>query len=105
MVSFEQFVRPAILKMSGFTNFFRPSVKAVLKEGLQKKAGFRHFLRAVVERKEGKYYAVTTGEQGSGILKSMVMANGLIVLPEDVTSLMAGDEVTVQLIDRSFETA
>jgi len=105
MVSFEQFVRPAILKMSGFTNFFRPSVRAVLKEGLQKKAGFRHFLRAVVERKEGKYYAVTTGEQGSGILKSMVMANGLIVLPEDVTSLMAGDEVTVQLIDRSFETA
>jgi molybdopterin molybdotransferase len=91
--------------MSGFTNFFRPSVRAVLKEGLQKKAGFRHFLRAVVERKEGKYYAVTTGEQGSGILKSMVMANGLIVLPEDVTSLMAGDEVTVQLIDRSFETA
>ena len=105
MVSFEEFVRPAILKMSGFKNLFRPSVKAVLKEGLQKKAGFRHFLRAVVERKEGKYYAVTTGEQGSGILKSMVMANGLIVLPEDVTSLMAGDEVTVQLIDRSFETS
>ena len=105
MVSFEQFVRPAILKMSGFTNLFRPAVRAVLKEGLQKKAGFRHFLRAVVELKEGKYYAVTTGEQGSGILKSMVMANGLIVLPEEVTSLIAGDEVTVQLIDRSFETA
>jgi molybdopterin molybdotransferase len=105
MVSFEEFVRPAILKMSGFKNLFRPSVKAVLKEGLQKKAGFRHFLRAVVELKEGKYYVVTTGEQGSGILKSMVMANGLIVLPEDVTSLMAGDEVTVQLIDRSFETS
>jgi len=105
MVSFEEFVRPAILKMSGFKNLFRPSVKAVLKEGLQKKAGFRHFLRAVVELKEGKYYVVTTGEQGSGILKSMVMANGLIVLPEDVTSLMAGDEVAVQLIDRSFETS
>jgi len=105
MVSFEEFVRPAILKMSGFKNLFRPSVKAVLKEGLQKKAGFRHFLRAVVELNEGKYYVVTTGEQGSGILKSMVMANGLIVLPEDVTSLMAGDEVTVQLIDRSFETS
>ncbi|MCX5833602.1 MAG: molybdopterin molybdotransferase MoeA [Deltaproteobacteria bacterium] len=105
MVSFEQFVRPAILRMSGFTNLFRPAVKAVLKEGLQKKAGFRYFLRAVVELKGGKYYAVMTGEQGSGILKSMVMANGLIVLPEDVTSLIAGDEVTVQLIDRSFETA
>ena len=105
MVSFEEFVRPAILKMSGFKHLFRPTVKAVLKEGLQKKAGFRHFLRAVVELRGGKYYAVTTGEQGSGILKSMVMANGLIVLPEDVTSLMAGDEVTVQLIDRSFETS
>jgi len=105
MVSFEEFVRPAILRMSGCTNLFRPVVKAVLKEGLQKKAGFRHFLRAVVELKEGKYYASTTGEQGSGILKSMVMANGLIVLPEDVTSLLAGDEVTVQFLDRSFETA
>ncbi len=105
MVSFEQFVRPAILKMSGFANLFRPTVKAFLKEGLTKKAGLRYFLRAVVERREGRYYARTTGEQGSGILKSMVMANGLIVLPEDVTSLMAGDEVMVQLIDRFFETA
>jgi molybdopterin molybdotransferase len=103
MVSFEQFVRPAILKMSGFTNLFRPAVTALLKEGLQKKAGLRYFLRAIVERKEGRYYARTTGEQGSGILKSMVMANGLIVLPEEVTSLMAGDKVTVQLLDRSFE--
>jgi molybdopterin molybdotransferase len=105
MVSFEQFVRPAILKMSGCTKLFRPAVKAVLKEDLQKNTALRHFLRAVVELKEGKYYAVTTGEQGSGILKSMVMANGLIVFPEGVTSLKAGDEVTVQLIDRSFETA
>jgi molybdopterin molybdotransferase len=103
MVSFEQFVRPAILKMAGFKDLFRPAVKALLKEGLQKKAGLRYFLRAIVEWKEGKYYAVTTGEQGSGILKSMVMANGLIVLPEEVTALMAGDEVTVQLLDRSLE--
>ncbi|HOD36017.1 MAG TPA: molybdopterin molybdotransferase MoeA [Syntrophales bacterium] len=105
MVSFEQFVRPAILKMSGFKNLFRVTVKALLKENLEKVAGLRFFLRAVVEWKDGKYYAVTTGEQGSGILKSMVKANGLIILPEDVTSMKAGDEVTVQLLDRSFETA
>ena len=105
MVSFEQFVRPALLKMSGFKNLFRVTVKALLKENLEKVAGLRFFLRAVVEWKDGKYYAVTTGEQGSGILKSMVKANGLIILPEDVTSMKAGDEVTVQLLDRSFETA
>lgn len=105
MVSFEQFVRPAILKMSGCTSLFRPVVKAVLMEDLHKDTALRHFLRAVVELREGRYYAVTTGGQGSGILKSMVMANGLIIFPEDARSFRAGDEVTVRLLDRSFETA
>jgi molybdopterin molybdotransferase len=74
-----------------------------MKEGFTKKKGLRYFLRARVEFRDGKYVAALTGEQGSGILKSMVLANGLIVLAEDITSVNPGDEVAVQLLDNSLE--
>lgn len=103
MITFEQYVRPSILKMMGHTTIFRKAIKAVAREDIIKKKGLRYFIRAMVRYENGHYTATTTGEQGSGILKSMVMANGIIVLPEDITSVTAGDEVTVQLIDNSFE--
>ena len=103
MVSFEQFIRPAILKMRGYRNIYRRAVRAEMKEGFTKKKGLRYFLRARVEFRDGKYVAALTGEQGSGILKSMVLANGLIVLPEDITSVKPGDEVAVQLLDNSLD--
>ena len=103
MVTFEEYVRPTLLKMSGHTRLFRKTIQAVLKEDIKKKKNLRFFIRARVSIQDGKYYVATTGEQGSGILKSMVRANGIIVLPEDGTFYKAGDEVTVQLIDRSFE--
>ena len=102
MVSFEQFVRPSLLKMMGHQNLFRRTVKALLKEAIIKKKGTRHFIRARITFENGQYQALTTGEQGSGILKSMVKANGLIVLPEEITSVKAGDTVIVQLIDPSL---
>jgi len=105
MVSFEQFVRPSILKMTGHRNLFRRTIRALLTASIEKKKGTRHFIRARVTIEDGRYRAVATGEQGSGILKSMVQANGLIVLPEHTASVNAGDTVTVQLIDPSlFQT-
>ena len=101
MVSFEQFIRPSILKMRGYSNIYRRAVRAEITEGYKKKEGLRYFLRARVEFRDGKYIAALTGEQGSGILKSMVLANGLIVLSEDITSVKPGDEVAVQLLDHS----
>lgn len=103
MVSFEQFIRPAILKMLGHTNLFRKTVRASLEEGIEKKVGIRHFIRARIRREGESYAVVTTGEQGSGILKSMVRANSLIVLPEEATVARVGDMVTVQLLDDSLE--
>jgi molybdopterin molybdotransferase len=103
MVAFEQFVRPSILKMMGHKYLFRRIVKATLKDSITKKKGTRHFVRARVSFENGRYSAVTTGEQGSGILKSMVRANGLVILPKDITSVKKGDEVSVQLLDRTFE--
>ncbi len=103
MITFEQYVRPSILKMTGHKNLFRKVIKAAVEEDIKKKEGLRYFIRAVVSYENGRFTAVTTGEQGSGILKSMVRANGIIVLPEEITSVKAGDEVTVQLIDNSLE--
>ncbi|MEA2034841.1 MAG: molybdopterin molybdotransferase MoeA, partial [Euryarchaeota archaeon] len=103
MISFEQFVRPSILKMMGHKKLFRKTITAILKEDIKKKSGLKHFIRAHVKYEDGKFVATTTGEQGSGILKSMVMANGLIVLPEETTWAKTGDEVTVQVIDGSLE--
>ena len=103
MVSFEQFVRPSILKASGHKRIFRPLVEARLKDPIKKKEGKRYFIRCIVNEEDGKYLATTTGEQGSGILMSMVRANGLIVLPEEKTTFKEGEIVKVQLLDRGFE--
>jgi molybdopterin molybdotransferase len=105
MVSFEQFVRPAILKMLGHANLFRRTIRARLDERIEKKEGIRHFIRARIQRDGEGYAVVTTGEQGSGILKSMVRANGLIIIPEDATVVEAGAMVTVQLLDSSLDWA
>jgi molybdopterin molybdotransferase len=102
MVSFEQFVRPSILKMAGHRTLFRPTLKAVLRETLEKKAGLIHFIRCRLVREGEKLYAWTTGEQGSGILSSMVKAQGLIVLPRDKTLARAGEEVRIILLDPTF---
>jgi len=102
MISFEQFVRPSLLKMMGCRQLFRPVIEAILKEEIKKMIGRRYFIRGSVSFEKDKYFVTTTGEQGSGILRSMVKANGLIVIPEDQEIARAGDKVKVQLLDRNF---
>lgn len=102
-VCFEQFIRPAILKMMGHVNLFRRTVRARLGEDIKGKKGTRHFIRARIQRDGEDYVVVTTGKQGSRILKSMVRANGLIILPEEATVVRKGLTVTVQLLDDSLE--
>ncbi|MBM4308553.1 MAG: molybdopterin molybdotransferase MoeA [Deltaproteobacteria bacterium] len=101
MVTFEQFVRPSLLKMMGHRQLFRPVIEAMLKEEIRKEPGKRHFVRAVVSFEKDGYWATTTGPQGSGILRSMVKANGLIVIPEDCEIIRAGEKVKVQLLNSS----
>jgi molybdopterin molybdotransferase len=102
MISFEQFVRPSILKMRGCKDLFRPTFQAILREDISKKAGLVHFIRCRLVLDEGKVYATTTGEQGSGILSSMVKAHGLIVLPREQTLARVGEAVKVILLDPSL---
>ncbi len=95
MVTFELFVRPALRHMTGHTTLFRMYTQAVLQDEVQKRQDVRTFLRGIVQQRDGQVTVTTTGPQGSGILRSMSLANGLIDIPEDVTKLQPGDTVQV----------
>jgi molybdopterin molybdotransferase len=101
MVNYELFVRPAILKMMGKKNLVKPSVEAVLEDEILNNDGRRIFARVIVQKREGKYYARLTGPQGSGILTSMAMANGLAIVPEDNARVSKGDILQVLMLDWS----
>ncbi len=99
MVSFELFARPALLKMEGKTKLKKASLMATLVDGIPAKDERRHYVRVWLEAKEGRILAHLTGDQGSGILRSLVDADGLAIIPEGLTSWAAGQVVQVLLLD------
>ena len=103
MVTFELFARPAILKMMGKKNLAKPAIEAVIEEPITNSDGRRVFVRVIVEKRNGQYFARPTGPQGSGILTSMSLANGLAVVPEDKPGVEAGDVVQVMMLDWNEE--
>ncbi len=105
MVAFEQFVRPALRKMQGHARLFRPVVEAVLGDEagpVKTKAGRMDFVRCRVERRGTGFRVVSVKKQGSGILSTLVEANGLMVIPSDSTGAKPGDLVRVQIYDEGF---
>lgn len=101
LVSFEVFVRPALLKMSGHTNIYRPREQAVLAHRLSHTAARTEFQRVVLTRRaDGTLLASTTGFQGSGRLLSMVGANGLVILPHGQDDYEAGSVVDALILGR-----
>jgi len=99
MITFEQFARPAILKMLGKEILAKPAVRAIIEDDVANTDGRRLFARVSVTRHGGQYHASVTGPQGSGILTSMARANGLAVIPESSKGVKAGDMVEVQMLD------
>lgn len=99
LVSFEQFGRPAILRMLGREDVTLPEVEATLTERLRNPGRRRHFVRAIVERSGNGYVARSTGDQGAALLTAVVRANGFIVVPETRDLVEAGETVRVQLLD------
>jgi len=99
MVTFELFVRPAILKMMGKKNLTKPTIEAVVENPVVNRDRRRLFARVIVEKRNGQYFARLTGPQGSGILTSMTSANGLMIIPEDKAEVVAGDIVQVMMLD------
>ncbi len=103
MVSFELFVRPALLKMMGKKKLAKPSVPAVINESVINDAGRRIYDRAVTEKLDGHYVARLTGPQGSGILTSMALANSLVLIPEETKEVNKGDTVQALMLDWNEE--
>jgi molybdopterin molybdotransferase len=99
MITFEQFARPAILKMMGKRILAKPTIRAIIENDVANDDGRRLFARVMVTKRGGQYYASLTGPQGSGILTSMTRANGLAVIPESSKGVKAGDMVEVQMSD------
>ncbi len=98
MVSFERFVRPALLKMGGHAALTRPVVPVTVTKGIGSD-GRESYVRAVVEKVNGEYVATPTGRQGSHMMTSLASANALVIIPENVRQVAAGDKLTAMMID------
>ena len=100
MVTFLAFVRPALLRMMGSTTQPLPMLRAKCMEPLRKKAGRTEYQRGYVDSApDGTLQVRTTGNQGSGVLNSMVQGNGLIVLHHTQGHVAIGDEVDVMMFE------
>jgi molybdopterin molybdotransferase len=101
MVTFELFVRPVIRRLLGHSLPFRRTVTVRVGEPITLGPRLRHFLRATVapEGPGGVLIARLTGPQGSGILTSMVRANALLIVPEDRSTVAAGETLSALVLD------
>jgi molybdopterin molybdotransferase len=101
-VAFEQFGRPALLKMLGRTDWQPLTVKARLLTDQENRGQRRHFVRGILERRGDTYVVGPSGSQGSAVLSSVARANCLIVVPESWEYAEAGSIVDVQLLDTDW---
>jgi molybdopterin molybdotransferase len=99
LMSFELFGRPALLKMQGKTRLAKPTIEAILVDEIKRKDDRRHYVRVTLETRGGETFARLTGDQGSGILLSMVRADGIAIIPEDWKRVEAGTRVRVMMPD------
>ncbi len=99
MVTFAAFVRPALQKLMGWSAPPQPLLRARAVDTMRKKPGRTEYQRGIVERRDGELWVRLTGNQGSGVLSSMVQANGLIVLGHEQPTVQSGDWVDVMMFD------
>jgi molybdopterin molybdotransferase len=98
-VTFELFGRPVIRKMLGHTRLVRPQVDVVVEDGVSDRAMRRHYVRARVEWRDGRYVARTTGNQGSHIMTSLLNVNALVIVPEGGVEVHPGDTAKAIMLD------
>jgi len=98
LLTFEQFVRPVLLKLAGRVQWDKPTVLVKLLEPVTSD-GRETYARAWAERDGAGYVARLSGGQGSNILSALTGANALIIVPEGVTRLEAGTLATAQMLN------
>jgi molybdopterin molybdotransferase len=100
MVTFYQFVREALLHLAGRTGELSlPLLKVSAAHAMRKVPGRTEYQRGVLHREGGEWRVRTTGQQGSGVLRSMAEANCFIVLEHERGKVEAGEAVQVQLFE------
>jgi molybdopterin molybdotransferase len=99
MVTFYAFVRDALLHLSGRRDEAFPMLQAIAAENVRKVPGRTEFQRGIVFRENEEWKVRTTGQQGSGVLRSMSEANCFIVLEHARGNVQAGEAVNVQLFE------
>jgi len=99
LLTFDAFVRPALLKMMGRRQVLRPLFQATLQAPVTKKAGRVHFLRVRVDRVNGHLTAVSAGDQNTGILSTLLRANGIAILDAERGNFTAGEIINIHLFD------
>src|SRR5579884_2975464 len=98
-VTFELFGRPLIRKMFGHSRLVKPQVPVTVEDGVQEKAMRRHYVRARVEWRDGRFIAHTTGNQGSHIMTSLLNANALLIVPEGGVEIPPGGTARAIMLD------
>jgi molybdopterin molybdotransferase len=98
-VTFELFGRPVIRKMMGHTRLERPQVDVIVEDGISDRAMRRHYVRAHVEWRDGRFMARTTGNQGSHIMTSLLNVNAFIIVPEGGIEVHPGDTAKAMMLD------
>jgi molybdopterin molybdotransferase len=97
MVSYTQFALDALLRLAGLDPIpERPLLAVVAANAIRKQPGRREYLRGTLAVINGQWQVRTTGNQGSGVLRSMSEANCFVVLPEDCAGVAQGESVQVQ---------
>ena len=103
MVSFELFVRPALLRLMGHAKTVKPLYQAVISEDASNPDGRVYVVRVRAWREEDTWHVSATGAQGSGILRSMVGANGLVFIPGGPRGVKAGERVDFLLLREDLQ--
>jgi molybdopterin molybdotransferase len=101
-ISFEQFVLPAIRKLMGHRVHTRPTVAARLTHPLRSPEGRRQLVRATWQRDGGEVTVTPVGGAGSHLIGDLAQSDALVVVPEEVTSVAAGETVQVLRLDEEF---
>jgi molybdopterin molybdotransferase len=97
-VSFEVFVRPVIRRLQGRRDLSRPRISATVEAPIDSVINKVEFVRVALRRREGEWQARPTGDQGSGILRSLVEADGLAEVPANRDRMDIGERIVVHLL-------
>jgi molybdopterin molybdotransferase len=105
LLTFEEFVRPALLRMAGHRSVLRPMVRATFEDELRRKPGRVSFVRVVLERRGTQLVARSAGNQDTGILGTMLRADGIAIVPAESGDLRPGAPVEVHVLRPGLDGA